>query len=143
MISRSSRSRIIDYVLRESAKVYRYPANVFKDFSSGVIIDGEDDWYAPRLSHPDEVAKEANVKVLALYHTGVSGISKSGIVIDEKQLEKFLSKFRSLKKKDDWTLRLRGVLDSGKKKDFKLTVIYPDNREEKIVFTSDGFKKEK
>ena len=56
-------------------------AAVFAEFPGAVIVDGTDDWYAMVQVRPETWERELGIKPLAMFHTGISGISKSGIVV--------------------------------------------------------------
>lgn len=55
------------------------------DLGEFVIVDGNDDWSAPVEYRPatfvETFVAETGHDYLATYHTGVSGIAKSGIVV--------------------------------------------------------------
>lgn len=57
------------------------------------IIDGDDDWYASHLFRPGILCEDWKIPVLGKFHTGISGISNSGVVISKKDLESFINKF--------------------------------------------------
>ena len=69
---------------------------VFAEDPEYVVIDGDDDWYAPRLAHPSFVAEEAGIPVVGNFHSGISGISYSGIVIMQSHYQAFVQKFKEL-----------------------------------------------
>ena len=67
------------------------PATVAKALAAhpgAVIIDGTDDWNAPRELRPESFVQDLGLKPLALFHTGVSGISSSGIVVSKEDAAK-------------------------------------------------------
>lgn len=73
------------------------PEEVWKDFPDGVIINGEDDWgakeqYRPATFVPDLLGEKA---VLAYYHTGISGMAFSGVVIDRRDLLKLQRRYKA------------------------------------------------
>jgi hypothetical protein len=55
-----------------------------------VLIDGDDDWYADEIFHVLTVLDHAGIKAVDRFHTGISGISKSGAVIKKADLPKFI-----------------------------------------------------
>lgn len=61
------------------------------------IIDGEDNWYASSIFHIDYLLQKFNIKKLADFHTGISGITKSGVVIAKRDLPKFIKAFNKSK----------------------------------------------
>jgi hypothetical protein len=63
-------------------------AAVFADFPDAVVLDGSDDWYSNPLSRPSDICREMEIKPLALYHSGISGIAKSGVVIRFEDFER-------------------------------------------------------
>lgn len=79
-------------------------AEVFKNNPGAIVIDGNDDWYAPKLMHPGMIADECKIKTLGAFHSGVSGFTWSGIIIEKKDLKKFIRMFNTLKLDDMWTI---------------------------------------
>ena len=80
---------------RES-KFKAYLKNIFNENSDYVIIDGDDDWYAPPLAHPSTVTRSAGITTVGTFHSGTSGLSYSGIVIMRKDYDKFVETFKEL-----------------------------------------------
>lgn len=73
-------------------------AQAYRDCGKDIaIIDGEDNWYASRIFHIGYLLQRFNIKKLADFHTGISGISKSGAVIAKKDLPKFIREFNKHK----------------------------------------------
>ena len=62
-------------------------AQVFADYPNAVIMNGKDDWYAPVHERPASLARHYKLTPIAWYHTGISGISKSGVVLHEEDYE--------------------------------------------------------
>jgi len=127
---------------------YRGVSKVFEDFPNGVIIDGYDDWFAPRLSHPDQIAKDAGVELLAEFHSGHSGISSSGIVIDKNDLQKFKESYERLKKDEDWTNRSTPQIPEPEQpRRYGLNIKFdpqnPHEQDEDVDFVSRGWHKPK
>ena len=58
--------------------------SVFEDFPNAVIIDGSDDWYAKIEHSPSTLCNKFHIMPLADFHTGISGISSSGKVIEKE-----------------------------------------------------------
>lgn len=68
------------------------PMAVFKDFPAAIIVDGSDDWSAERHHRPQRAVQDAGIEPLAWFHSGISGVSKSGVVLtpaDYAKLEEF------------------------------------------------------
>ena len=61
------------------------------------IIDGDDDWFASMLFHPYSLCNKWNIPILDNFHSGISGIAKSGIIISKSDLETFIKKFNAKK----------------------------------------------
>jgi len=61
---------------------------VFNDFPDSVVIDGSDDWYSELKHSPSSICKKFNVEVLANFHTGISGISCSGVVVEKEEFKR-------------------------------------------------------
>lgn len=57
---------------------------VWEKYPTAVVVDGVDNWMAPAHKRGAIVGKL--VETLALFHTGVSGISMSGFVIEAEKL---------------------------------------------------------
>jgi len=55
-----------------------------------VLLDGEDDWYAPAIFHVTNDCDAAGIEVIGRIHTGISGISQTGAVIKKEDLPKFI-----------------------------------------------------
>lgn len=119
---------------------------VFQDNPHAVVIDGDDNWYAPPLMHPEATAKEARLSSSS-FHSGVSGISKSGIVLkSEKDYARWLNFFDKLKKDPEYTLKRvqKGFppRDYNSKTRHSLTV-YTINGKHTRDFVSPGYKRRK
>lgn len=54
-----------------------------------IIVDGSDDWGAPACSRPQTFVGEIipAEKIIAWYHSGISGITKSGFIIRHSDLK--------------------------------------------------------
>lgn len=63
------------------------------------IIDGEDNWNASQIFHIGFLLDQFNIKPLDDFHTGISGITKSGKVIKQSDLTEFIRKFNQKKYK--------------------------------------------
>jgi|MudIll2142460700_1097286.scaffolds.fasta_scaffold00031_2 hypothetical protein len=108
---------------------------------TAVILDGDDDWYAPRISHPSRVAKEAGITPLGDFHSGFSGISKSGIVIKAKDLAKFKRTFKQLATQHDWTGHHRPNIryhDGGPPRDSRINIITKDGLQPALFAKGSG-----
>jgi len=64
------------------------PMAVFKDHPTAIIVDGNDDWSAPKNTRPASVVQDAGIEPLAWFHSGISGITKSGAVLTPKDFTK-------------------------------------------------------
>ena len=62
-----------------------------------VIIDGDDDWNASKIFRPVSLCNEWKILILDYFHSGISGISKSGVIISKYDFEKFIKKFNEKK----------------------------------------------
>lgn len=108
---------------------------------TAVILDGDDDWYAPRISHPSQVAKEAGITPLGDFHSGFSGISKSGIVIKAKDLAKFKRTFKQLATQHEWTGHRRPNIryhDGGPPRDSRINIITKDGMQPALFSKGSG-----
>jgi hypothetical protein len=64
------------------------PMAVFRDFPAAIIVDGNDDWSAKKEMRPASVVQDAGIQPLAWFHSGISGITKSGVVLTPKSFAK-------------------------------------------------------
>jgi hypothetical protein len=62
--------------------------DVFAWDPEAVIVDGTDNWHASPERRPEQFDRLFGVNILAYFHSGISGISKSGIVITKSELAK-------------------------------------------------------
>lgn len=63
-------------------------AQVFAKYPRAVVVDGNDDWFAPIQSSPARACRKNGITPLAYFHTGISGISKSGVVLKASDYRK-------------------------------------------------------
>lgn len=68
---------------------------VWADHPGAVVLDGTDDWHAPEWARPELFPDRFAVRPLALWHTGVSGKSVSGLVLDLDEFEVLNRRFRN------------------------------------------------
>lgn len=66
-----------------------------------VIIDGDDDWSGCIIFKISTLLDKFGIEMIDSFHSGSSGISKSGCVINKSDLPIFIKKFNKIK----WTLR--------------------------------------
>lgn len=71
------------------------PTAVFADFPDAVIVDGSDDWCAALEARPAMVVDKAGIVPLAWFHSGISGITKSGVVLTEAQFAQLDAYYRA------------------------------------------------
>lgn len=88
MLTSSSRGSWVNYTGGNPR-----PEDVFADYPEAVIVNGADDWYAEKIRRPEWLKGKLGVKIIALYHTGTSGISNSGFVCSEEEYAKFAAKY--------------------------------------------------
>jgi hypothetical protein len=65
------------------------------------IIDGNDDWNGCIIFKISTLLNKFGIETIDSFHSGISGISKSGCVINKSDLSTFIKKFNKMK----WTLR--------------------------------------
>lgn len=65
-------------------------AKVWKEFPNSVVVDGDDDWYADVRFQPPQLCTVFGIKPLALYQSGISGITSSGVVLSETGYATFI-----------------------------------------------------
>lgn len=82
-----------NYFAGSSEDVARGLEKVFADFPDAVVIDGSDDWFAKPWTRPGKFINAFEIKPLALFHSGSSGVSKSGIIITEEDFDKIVEGF--------------------------------------------------
>jgi hypothetical protein len=58
-----------------------------------VIIDGSDDWYSPAYVRPEVLCRRYGLRPVALWHTGKSGLTPSGVVLDPGSYEQFRRRY--------------------------------------------------
>ena len=84
-----------------SERTRRAIDEAFEKYGNNIaIIDGEDDWYASKVFRILYLLKKFNITKLADFHTGISGISVSGAVINKSDLPKFIKMFN----KEKWKI---------------------------------------
>lgn len=105
---------------------------VFADSSKHVVIDGDDDWYAPKIAHPMLVASAAGIPVVGTFHSGISGISSSGIVIMEGHYSSFKSKYIELSKDSEYVKVPQAQL-SFRKPQTHLKVYFSDRSRNEVL----------
>lgn len=66
------------------ADIDRTLEKVSQDYPNSVVVDGSDDWNSPKHKRPENFQCEK----LALFHSGISGISSSGIVVSPEEYAK-------------------------------------------------------
>lgn len=66
---------------------------VFADHPGAVVLDGSDDWFASECRSPRLFRYIFDIKPLASFHTGTSGLSSSGIVVSREDFEKIEREF--------------------------------------------------
>jgi hypothetical protein len=90
--------------------ILRALAQVFANHPGSVVLDGDDDWYASGCRRPEKFRDVFTVTPVAFFHSGISGISVSGIVVsrsDFKRIEReFPSKTWAQIRKPDQTGRV-------------------------------------
>jgi hypothetical protein len=69
--------------------------HVWRDYPGAVVLDGTDDWFAPESARPELFEDMFGIDVLALWHTGASGKSTSGIVLSSDQYELLNRRYRT------------------------------------------------
>ena len=102
----------VDYALK------KYGDNI-------AIIDGEDDWNAPDIFNIAYLLNMFKIDILDSFHTGVSGITKSGAIINKNDLNKFIEKFNKIKWKK---------LNKGYSSNYKIKIYDVQNKTWKIFF---------
>ena len=85
---------------------------VFAEHPDAVVLDGDDDWYACDCHRPATFPHVFGIEPIAYFHTGISGISKSGIVVSREDFERLerdfpTTTFEQIRKPDRTGLNLR------------------------------------
>lgn len=76
-------------------EVARALERVFADHPGAVVLDGQDDWYAPGCNRPERFRDVFDFEPLAFFHSGISGISVSGVVVTREVFERIEREFPS------------------------------------------------
>lgn len=89
----------VNYSGASAAELQRTRQQVFADFPDSVIVDGSDDWNDPIYRRPQAFLEKLGIKPLAFYHSGISGITRSGAVISKNDFialeQKYSESFNS------------------------------------------------
>lgn len=64
-------------------------ARVFKDFPDAVVLNGQDNFEAPIVARAPALCARFEITPLAYFHTGISGIAKSGVVLSREDYARF------------------------------------------------------
>ena len=87
-------SGFVNYIGGAStARVHAALEAVFAEHPGAVVLDGSDDWYVNDCRRPGTFPNIFGIKPLARFHTGCSGISKSGIVVSRGDFERIELEF--------------------------------------------------
>ena len=70
-------------------------AAVFAEFPKAVIVDGSDDWSAKVEYRPQRLCKTWKITPLAYYHSGISGIARSGVVLSQTDFRRFRTEYQA------------------------------------------------
>jgi hypothetical protein len=73
--------------------IARALTQVFADHPDAVVLDGDDDWYAPGCRRPAKIREVFGFDPLAFFHSGISGISISGVVVTREIFERIEREF--------------------------------------------------
>ena len=65
-----------------------------------VIVNGSDDWNAKPERRPERFAHDLGIENVAFFHTGISGISSSGVVLTRTEFEKLVGRYMDTYGKD-------------------------------------------
>lgn len=66
---------------------------VLHQHPGAVIVDGSDDWYSPAYVRPELLCQRYAVRPVALWHTGKSGLTPSGVVLDPRAYDLFRRRY--------------------------------------------------
>jgi hypothetical protein len=87
---------------------------VWEAHPDAIVVDGDDDWKAPKWRRPESLARDHKLRVLALFHSGISGISSSGVVLDRAEYDRLRFEYQEVHGKDiEATLRVYGAHEAG------------------------------
>jgi len=64
------------------------PEAVWRVYPEAVIVDGTDNWSAKDEYRPQRLAERAGLNPLAWFHSGISGVTKSGLVLTRADFDK-------------------------------------------------------
>lgn len=89
----------VNYSGASAAAFQKTRQQVFVDFPDSVIVDGSDDWNDPIYKRPQAFLEKLDIKPLAFYHSGASGITRSGVVVSKDDFivleQKYSENFKS------------------------------------------------
>ena len=67
---------------------------VREQFPDAIVVNGDDDWFANPMLRPGHFCRLLGVETLGYYHTGISGITKTGVVLSPESYEELLVKYQ-------------------------------------------------
>jgi hypothetical protein len=101
--SMSGSSGFTNYTPGRPNDIRKALEEVWREFPDAVVVDGSDDWMAPIQRAPYRWQREFGIDQLADFHSGISGISRSGLVLTEEAYLKLRQAFQ---------LRFGGAVES-------------------------------
>ncbi len=68
---------------------------VFAEWQDAVVIDGDDNWSAHEKNRPEVFARKLGVTPVALFHTKISGMTHSGIVVASDDFDRLAAGYQA------------------------------------------------
>jgi hypothetical protein len=90
-----STSGFVNFLGGGSDRVERAQADAWRAFPTAVLIDGSDDWFDPEHARPQVFCTKLGIDVLGWLHTGLSGITCSGVVLAPDAFDRLAERYRA------------------------------------------------
>ena len=68
-------------------------ARALKENEGCVVLNGQDDWTSPEWKRPETFCRTLGVEPVALFHTGISGVTSSGVVISKEDFNRLQDEY--------------------------------------------------
>lgn len=68
---------------------------VFAEWPDALVVDGDENWSGREQNRPEVFARKAGIAPLALFHTGISGVTHTGIVVTDVDFERLAEDYQA------------------------------------------------
>lgn len=85
--STTSSNGFVNHIFSTARDIERTKHQVFNEYPDAVILDGEESWHSADHKRPEVFARKFKIDVIAYFHSGISGVTHSGIVISKESFE--------------------------------------------------------